>query len=234
MTELVRDAAGTRLPGFAVVLRGYDRQEVDAVVEELEARLVAERRRAQEAELMASDLQRQLDLTETAPPPSFEHLGAEAARVLEQAGNAAKLLLEEARTRGEDIVKEAEARALAQAEHIQRRATELEASAQQTLAEAVAERDRILAEAGERAEHLRGSAEEEARTTVDDARETAARLHQQATAERQAVETETEHLRGTCDGLLAQLRKMHVELGGLLAGDAPREEVAAVAAVAAD
>lgn len=229
MTDLVRDAAKTRLPGFAVVLRGYDRQEVDAVVEELEARLVAERRRAQEAELQASDLQRQLDLAESQPPPSFEHLGAEAGRVLEQAGNAAKLLVEEARARGEEIVREAEVRAVEQADHIQRRATDLAASAEQTLAHAVAERDRILAEAAERAEQLRTSAEEEARVTLEDAHQTVDRLRQDAMADRQVVEAETERLRGTADGLMSQLTRMYSELGALLTEPGVREEVAAAA-----
>src|SRR6266542_5230882 len=104
-------SAGVDMPSFPVVMRGYDRQQVHAFVLEQASRLAAERRRADSTERAVAQLRHELAASKNQPPPSFEHLGAEAAKVLEQAGNSAKLLVEEARSRGEAIVHEAETEA---------------------------------------------------------------------------------------------------------------------------
>src|SRR5215471_3990721 len=99
------------LPEFPIGLRGYDRQQVDVFLKDLSVRLTAERRRAEQAERAAAQMRAELAGLRNQPPPSFEHLGSEAARVLEQAGASAKLLFEEARSRGQSVIDEAEAQA---------------------------------------------------------------------------------------------------------------------------
>src|SRR2546421_4111827 len=87
---------GVETADFPVVLRGYDRQRVDAYVEELRSLLSDERHRARGNAESYAQLQQQLASLKKSEPPSFDHLGSEAARVLEQAGNGARVLMEEA------------------------------------------------------------------------------------------------------------------------------------------
>src|SRR2546423_4216812 len=82
------------IPELPVGLRGYDRQQVDMFLKDLSIRVTAERRRAEQAERAAVQMRAELAGLRNQPPPSFEHLGAEAGRVLEQAGGSAKLLVE--------------------------------------------------------------------------------------------------------------------------------------------
>ena len=84
------------LPEFPVALRGYDRQQVDAFLKDLSIRVTAERRRAEQAERAAAQMRAELAGLRNQPPPSFEHLGAEAGRVLEQAREAAERTHEKA------------------------------------------------------------------------------------------------------------------------------------------
>ena len=97
-------------PDFPVALRGYDRQQVDAYVGQLRSLLADERYRAKGNAERYALLQQELAKLKKPELPSFDHLGAEAARVLEQAGHGAKVLMEEARARCEVLIQEAKAR----------------------------------------------------------------------------------------------------------------------------
>ena len=206
------------VPEFPVAIRGYDRQQVDAFVQDLTVRLTAERRRADMSERAVSQLRAELaNMRDNQAPPSFEHLGIEAGRVLAQAGNSAKLLIEEAQTRGQEMVDAAESRATALVERAERRAEELEADATETVAEAVAERERILLEASETVAGIRDRAEEEARTALQHAQEAAERTLQRAAAEQSAMRSDTERLRESRDRMLDYLGRIHSDLGELLA-----------------
>src|SRR4029450_3489046 len=76
-------------PHSPVVMRGYDRWQVDNRFAEFTIQLERERGRAEELEDKLGDARAQLDALRDQPPPSFMHLGAEAAKLLEQAGEAA-------------------------------------------------------------------------------------------------------------------------------------------------
>jgi vacuolar-type H+-ATPase subunit H len=210
-------AAGGDVPSFPIVMRGYDRQQVQAFVLQLRSRLADERSRVEQAERALSRLQLELDAAKHQAPPSFEHLGAEAARVLEQAGASATLLLEEARNRGRRIVEDAEVEAsdlIAQAE---RQTEKLHDAAEQALKEAVAKRDRLLAEAAEDAGRLRARADQEARATLEEARDEAERIQELAMSERMAMEAETARLRDSRDRMIEFLSRIHGDLGLVLA-----------------
>jgi cell division septum initiation protein DivIVA len=205
------------VPEFPVALRGYDRQQVDAFVQDLTIRLTAERRRAEQFERHASQMRAEVaHLREAQGPPSFEQLGIEAGRVLAQAGSSAKILIEEAQIRGRELVDAAESRAAATVERAERRAAELEAEATDTVAEAAAERERILAEAAESGAEIRDHAEEEARTALQHAQDAADRMLQRAAAEQTTMRDETERLRESRDRMLDYLGRIHADLGELL------------------
>jgi hypothetical protein len=190
---------------------------VDAYVKDLSIRVTAERRRAEQAERAGVQMRAELVALRNQPPPSFEHLGAEAARVLEGAGMSAKLLIEEARTRGEALVEEAEAQAKDLIERAELRASELEAEAGETVAQAAGERDRILAEAAASVGEARTRAEEDVRASLEHARESAERTLQKAVQDQATMEAETGRLRESRDRMLEYLGRIHSDLGELLA-----------------
>jgi cell division septum initiation protein DivIVA len=173
-------------PEFRMVMRGYDRQEVVAYIQELWAHVENERQRAEQAERTIVQMQAEAG-SATNQTPSFEHLGVEAAKVLEQAGQSAELLLEEAEGRAKAIVEEARAQA-----------AELIASAEQ------------------RADELRTSATEDARVELDQAREAAERMRAEAREEGADMEARTERLRALHDSLLDHLGRVREDLSALL------------------
>ncbi len=101
------DGAG-QLPPLDVPLRGRKGEQITAYIQDLASRIDQQRGRAELAERAAAHLNREVEALRNRPPPSFEHLGSEAAKVLEEAGRSAKVLVEEAKERGKDLVKEAE------------------------------------------------------------------------------------------------------------------------------
>jgi cell division septum initiation protein DivIVA len=212
-----RSDAEVSVPEFPVGMRGYDRQQVDVFVRDLTIRLTAERRRAEQAERQGAQLRAEVASLRNQPAPSFEHLGAEAARVLEGAGMSAKLLMEEARNRGQAVIGEAEGQARELIEHAERRAAALEGEAGETLAAAATERERILSEASQAVEEVRSQAEEEARTALEHARSAANQMRQKAESEQLVMQGETERLSESRDRMIDYLGRIHADLGELLA-----------------
>jgi cell division septum initiation protein DivIVA len=102
-----RSQARGAVPRFELARRGYDRQQVEAYVTDLTARLEESAGRAESAERAVAELRREVAALREGAPPTFEQLGAEAAMVLEQAGRSAELLLDKAKSRSETIVQEA-------------------------------------------------------------------------------------------------------------------------------
>jgi DivIVA domain-containing protein len=203
-------SAGSDQPQFQTALRGYDRAQVDSFVQDLTTQLAAMRRRVEEAERAAA-------AAKNAPPPSFEHLGAEAARVLAQAGSSATLLIEEARGRGKAIVEEAEAQATELIKQAEQRAAEIDGEARQTLAEAADARDRILADTEKEAEQLRARVEEETGAALEEARKAAERIRIEAATEQRQLEIETQRLREARDRMRGYVSRIYAGLGELLA-----------------
>jgi DivIVA domain-containing protein len=130
-------------PAFQVVRRGYDREQVDAYIPQLVARLDEAVDRYAKAERARGELQREVTNLRENASPSFEQLGAEAATVLGEAGRSAGQLVETARRRAELIVEEAKKQA------------------EQVRADVEGEAQTILAQAREVAEHIRQEVEQE-------------------------------------------------------------------------
>jgi cell division septum initiation protein DivIVA len=140
----------SQLPVLEVPLRGRKGQQVSAYIDELAMRLDQQRIRATQAEQAAAHLHHELEALRHQPPPSFEHLGSEAAKVLEDAGRSAKVLVREATDRGKAIVVKAEevgGQIRGRAEHdAQTRLDAARQAAEQMLAKANAQRSSIEAE----------------------------------------------------------------------------------------
>jgi cell division septum initiation protein DivIVA len=196
-------------PQFRMVMRGYDRQEVITYIQELWAHMENERQRAEQAERTIVQMQAEAGSARN-QTPTFEHLGVEAAKVLEQAGQSAELLVEEAEGRSKAIVEEARAQA-----------AELVAAAEQ------------------RAGEQRSSAADDARRELEQAREAAERMRAEAREECADMEARTERLRALHDSLLDHLGRVREDLSALLgippdqvappAGETPAGETVSMA-----
>jgi vacuolar-type H+-ATPase subunit H len=203
-------------PDFPVVVRGYDRQRVDTYLERVLVRL----------EAAISDEE-----------PTFEHLGAEAMKVLELAGKSAEVLIAQARERGEAIVEEARGQGAELLEQATQQAERLHAAARGTLREAADERDRILAEANEEGKQVRALAEEEAQAALEEAQTGSQRMWQQVRDECATVLAETERLEKLRDRTTDYLGRVRSELNALFSGipvEEPDQEDAQPAPEAAD
>ena len=193
-------------PDFPMVVRGYDRQRVNAYLRDLVSRLAAEHDRATQAEQAAANDQ----------PPTFEHLGAEASKVLKLASQSAEVLIEQAKKHGETIVQEAKGQAGDLLEEAKQQAERLHAAARGTLREAADERDRILAEAHERGKEIRALAEDDARATLEEAQSTSQRTWQTVRDECTAMQAETERLQDLHDRTMEHLSYVRTELNSSL------------------
>jgi cell division septum initiation protein DivIVA len=194
MSDPQREAETTDQPGFEIAFRGYDRAQVDTVLRTLSERLIAEQDRAERVETAAAQLQRELASTQKKEKPSYEHLGTEAARVLQRAGQSAAALVDAATARSEAIVRQAEERAAALLEQAQQRVAEAEGKAERTMVEAAGRRDAVLAEA----------------------RKEAQRLLEAAAGEQRAVQAETARIRDGREQLRADLGRVRGQLDQLL------------------
>jgi DivIVA domain-containing protein len=129
-------------PAFRLARRGYDREEVDAYIPQLMARLDEAVDLYAKAERARDELQREVrSLREGSP--SFEQLGGEAAALLQEAGRSAEQLVENARRRADTIIEKAQQQA------------------EQIRADVANEAQKALEQAREVAEHVRREVEEE-------------------------------------------------------------------------
>ncbi len=129
-------------PTFRVVRRGYDRDEVDAYLPQLTARLEEAVGLYAKAEQAAAELQREVTKLREGSP-SFEQLGGEAAALLQEAGRSAEQLVENARRRADTIIEKAQQQA------------------DQVRADVAAEAQKALEQAREVADHIRSEVEQE-------------------------------------------------------------------------
>jgi cell division septum initiation protein DivIVA len=223
MSEWERAAApgaepNIETPDFPVAMRGYDRQRVDAFIEGLRSLLADERHRAKENAGTYAQLQQEVANLKKHEPPSFEHLGAESARVLEQAGVGARVLMQEAQAKCDSLIQEAKDAAAQVGQHATQQAAQVEGAARKTIDDATTERDRILARAEEAAERLRVQVEEEAHKALDQARKEMTRVRKESENERLALEAEIARLRTARDQIRDQLGRVHADVGELLGG----------------
>jgi DivIVA domain-containing protein len=97
-----------RPPPFRMVWRGYDRDQVDAYLPELTARLREAVDRSAQAEQAKAELQREVTSLREA---ALQRLGGEATALLQEAGRAAEQLVEDARLRAETVIEQAQQQA---------------------------------------------------------------------------------------------------------------------------
>jgi cell division septum initiation protein DivIVA len=202
---------------FPVVLRGYDRQLVDAQLGELARQLEQERQQRADAEQQLHQLDEGNALAvRDQPTASFVSLGARAAKVFEEAGAVAERLIGEAQEQARAIIDAAQTEAAARLQAAEEQASELEQTAQVRLAEVEAEQARIEAEAAEAAEALLDEAERDAEAERVAARE--------EDGERLLMEAETHRLQTLRQILTDQLGQVQTHLGLALRATSDRAQ----------
>lgn len=183
-------------PAFRVVRRGYDRDEVDAYIPQLRARLEEAVDLYATAERARAELQREVaNLREGSP--SFEQLGGEAATLLQEAGRSAAQLVENARRRAETIIEKAQQQA------------------EQTRQDVANEAQKALEQAREVADHIRREVEEERAALFDET--------EQVREFRDGLLDDLSRVHGEISGLLERTRRQRdqgLTVGTLTAGGA--------------
>jgi DivIVA domain-containing protein len=164
-----------RPPTFRVVLRGYDRAEVDDYLPQLMARLREAVDRYAQGEQARAELEREL---RSLREGSFQQLGGDAAAVLQEAGRSGEQLVERARQRADSIVHKAQTQA------------------QQLRAEVTSEAQKALAQARKVAEQIRREAEHE-RAALQRERQQVRELHD-------GLLVDLRRVHGDLSGLLAR------------------------------
>jgi hypothetical protein len=199
------------MPDFMVVLRGFDRRQVEMWAAEVASQIEQERQRADEAEKRAYRVQ-----IENKGAPSFSHLGTHVASILEEAGKSSENMLADAAVRAQETVDAAEEEAAEIIKAAEHRAGEIEGEAHRTLEEARAEGGRVEEDALQAAEEMRAQAEQDARTVLEEARDATDMIWQEAERERLGVEAETIRLETLRHRSLEQLGRVYGHLESVL------------------
>jgi hypothetical protein len=199
------------MPDFMIVLRGFDRRQVEMWAAEVANQIEQERRRADEAEKRAYRAQ-----IEGKGAPSFSHLGSHVASILEEAGKSAENMLADAADRAQETIDGAEEEAAEIIKAAEHRAGEIEGEARRTLEEAQAEGARVEEEALQAAEEMRAQAEQDARAVLEEARDATDMIWQEAERERLGVEAETIRLETLRHRSLEQLGRVYGHLESVL------------------
>jgi cell division septum initiation protein DivIVA len=224
------------MPDFMVVLRGFDRRQVETWAAEVASQIEQERLRADEAERTLYRMQ-----IENQGQASFSHLGSHVASILEEAGRSSENMLADAAERAQEAIDSAEAEAAEIIKAAEHRAGEIEGEARRTLEDARAEGARVEEDALQAAEEMRAQAEQDARTVLEEARDATDMIWQEAERERVGVEAETIRLEALRHRSLEQLGRVYGHLESVLdevrAGigrvEEEEDEVEAAAAAAA-
>ncbi|HET6750572.1 MAG TPA: hypothetical protein VFL71_15060 [Actinomycetes bacterium] len=198
------------MPDFMVVLRGFDRRQVEVWAKEVGGQIDQERQRADEAEKRLYRLEMEKGA------PSFTSLGTHVAGIIEEAGRSAENMLADAADRAQEAIDAAEEEAgeiIKAAEH---RAGEIEHDARQVADEHRAEGVRVEEEARAASEAMRAQAEHDARTVLEEARDATDLIWQEAERERVAVESEAIRLETLRHRSLEQLGRMYGHLESVL------------------
>jgi DivIVA protein len=199
------------MPDFMVVLRGFDRRQVEMWAAEVASQIEQERLRADEAEKRAYRVQ-----IENKGAPSFTHLGTHVASILEEAGRSSENMLADAAERAQEAIDAAEEEAAEIIKAAEHRAGEIEGEAQRTLEDARAEGTRVEEDALQAAEEMRTQAEQDARAVLEEARDATDMIWQEAERERLVVEAETIRLETLRHRSLEQLGRVYGHLESVL------------------
>jgi hypothetical protein len=198
------------MPDFMVVLRGFDRRQVEVWAKEVAAQLEQERQRADEAEKRLYRLEMEKGA------PSFTSLGSHVAGIIEEAGRSAENMLADAADRAQEAIDAAEEEAAEIIKAAEHRAGEIEQEARRVADEHRAEGVRVEEEARAAAEAMRAQAEHDARTVLEEARDATDLIWQEAERERVAVEAEAIRLETLRHRSLEQLGRMYGHLESVL------------------
>jgi hypothetical protein len=199
------------MPDFMVVLRGFDRRQVEMWAAEVARRIEQERRRADEAEKRAYRAQ-----IDNKGAPSFSHLGTHVASILEEAGRSSENMLADAAERAQETIDSAEEEAAQIIKAAEHRADEIEGEARRILEEAKSEVARVEEDALQAAEEMRVQAEQDARTVLEEARDASDMIWQETERERLGVEAETVRLETLRHRSLEQLGRVYGHLESAL------------------
>jgi hypothetical protein len=199
------------MPDFMVVLRGYDRRQVEVWAKELASQIEQERLRADEAEKTLYRAQ-----VEAKGTPTFTHLGSHVANIIEEAGRSAEAMQADAAERAQETIDSADAEASEIIKAAEHRAGGIEQDARLEADQLRAEGARVEEESREAAEAMRGQAEHDARTVLEEARDATDLIWQEAERERVAVETETIRLEALRHRSLEQLGRVYGHLESVL------------------
>jgi cell division septum initiation protein DivIVA len=199
------------MPDFMIVLRGFDRRQVEIWAAEVASQIEQERLRADEAEKRAYRVQ-----IENKGAASFTHLGTHVASILEEAGRSSENMLADAADRAQETVEAAEEEAAEIIKAAEHRAGEIEGGARRILEEARSEGARVEEDALQGAEEMRAQAEQDARTVLEEARDATDMIWQEAERERIAVEAETIRLETLRHRSLEQLGRVYGHLESVL------------------
>jgi hypothetical protein len=199
------------MPDFMIVLRGFDRRQVEMWAAEVASQIEQERLRADEAEKRAYRAQ-----IETSGAPSFSHLGSHVASILEEAGKSSENMLADAAERAQEAIDAAEEEAAEIIKAAEHRAGEIEGDARRTLEGAQAEGARVEEDALQAAEEMRAQAEQDARAVLEEARDATDMIWQEAERERLGVEAETIRLETLRHRSLEQLGRVYGHLESVL------------------
>jgi cell division septum initiation protein DivIVA len=199
------------MPDFMVVLRGFDRRQVEMWAAEVAQQIEQERQRADEAEKRAYRVQ-----IENKGAPSFSHLGTHVASILEEAGKSSENMLADAAERAQETIDAAEEEAAEIIKAAEHRAGEIEGEARRILEEARSEGARVEEDALQAAEEMRAQAEQDARTVLEEARDATDMIWQEAERERLGVEAETIRLETLRHRSLEQLGRVYGHLESVL------------------
>jgi DivIVA domain-containing protein len=224
--------------GFDVVLRGYDRRQVDDYLDRVEAALNdADARHAEDAQRLAA-LERQVtDMHERLAdaerraegrPEPVPVAGDRIAAMLRLADEESAAMRAAAAEDAHRIVAEAQVRA---GQETAMRTAELDRR-EEDIQAAYAQADAARQQAQVEADAIRARAEEDAAETRRQAQEDLRRLHESGQLEAAAMTAEArrqvEDLSRQRDAIAAQLQNLRDTLSGALSGGAPSEPTQAI------
>jgi cell division septum initiation protein DivIVA len=206
---------------FHVVLRGYDRLEVDSRLEYLESQLVAASRSLQEAQERNAELAAQLRSAQQQPhEPSEpvmpqESFGFRVERILRLAEEEAKGVRTQAESEAMELVEQARAQAQAMRDEAEQLRSAAEHEAEQLRVTIRHETEQLRMTALREAQALRATVEQETeqrRTSADELRTTIAREAEQL---RSAAQQDAERIRADAESrakaLLASADKIAMD-----------------------
>jgi len=230
-------------PEFAVTVRGYDRAQVDEYIDWLREWLSNATVRMESAEADSGQLREQLRRlqlrveeleveTSDQPPRTIGALGDRMTRILALAEEGAATVRADAEAEAERVRAEARAEAEALVRTTQEQQAELDGrlasaneQADRTVHDAetrAAETTALLMLAAEsRAKATEADAEQRARELVDRAQQERARILEQLTTEKGALDAHLEGLMARRTEVLAGLSQLHEALGTTIAEVAP-------------